>query len=311
MTAPSRATRAGQAYLDLRAKARNGRRPVDELLQLYVLESFLARLADSRFADQLILKGGVLLAAFGERRPTRDIDLQAHTLDNDVETVRVVICEIAARRLDDGVSFDADDATAAVIRDEDAYSGVRVTMTAELATARPHFHVDVNAGDPITPAPQELHLPRLLGGEVVVWGYPLAMVYAEKVVTAVARGTVNTRWRDFADIYPLSRRHGQAGADLASSLRQVAHHRHVALLPLSPGSSTATEKAGKRDGRRGEESSSWRTVFPVSSPRWSRRSSGSRTRSSPIPPAVSHGTRRAGRGQRLLVMVGEQCERET
>ncbi len=138
MTAPSRATRAGQAYLDLRVKARNGRRPVDELLQFYVLESFLARLADSRYADQLILKGGVLLAAFGERRPTRDIDLQAHTLDNDVETVRVVICEVAARRLDDGVSFDVADATAAVIRDEDAYRGVRVTMKAELATARPH-----------------------------------------------------------------------------------------------------------------------------------------------------------------------------
>ena len=187
MTAPSRATRAGQAYLDLRAKARGDSRPVDELLQLYVLESFLARLAGSRFADQLVLKGGVLLAAFGERRPTRDIDLQAQALDNDAENVRAVICEVAARRLDDGVVFDVDGATAAVIRDEDAYSGVRVTMKAELATARTHFHVDVNVGDPITPAPQEQHLPRLLGGEVVVQGYPLVMVYAEKIVTAVAR----------------------------------------------------------------------------------------------------------------------------
>ena len=63
MTAPTRGTRAGRAYLDLRAKARVDRRPVDELLQLYVLESFLARLADSRFADQLVLKGGVLLVS--------------------------------------------------------------------------------------------------------------------------------------------------------------------------------------------------------------------------------------------------------
>ena len=233
MTAPSRATRTGQVYLDLRAKARGDRRPVDELLQLYVLESFLARLADSRFADQLVLKGGVLLAAFGERRPTRDIDLQAQALGNDAENIRVVVCEVAARRLDDGVSFDVDSTTAAVIRDEDAYSGVRVTMKAELATARLHFHVDVNVGDPITPAPQELHIPRLLGGEVVVRGYPLVMVHAEKVVTAVARGTVNNRWRDFADIYLLSRRHALAGADLAGSIRQVAHHRGVELVPLA------------------------------------------------------------------------------
>jgi hypothetical protein len=129
--------------------------------------------------------------------------------------------------------FDVDGATAAVIRDEDVYSGVRVTMNAELATARPHFHVDVNVGDPITPAPQELHLPRLLGDEVIVRGYPLVLVHAEKIVTAVARGTVNTRWRDFADIYLLSRRHSLAGADLADSLRHVAHHRQVELVPLA------------------------------------------------------------------------------
>lgn len=232
MTAPSRATSAGRAYLDLRTKARGDRRPVDELLQLYVLESFLARLAESRFAEQLVLKGGVLLAAFGERRPTRDIDLQAEALDNDADNGRTVICEVANHGLDDGVAFNVNGATAAVIRDEDAYSGVRVTMNAELATARPHFHVDVNVGDPITPAPQELHLPRLLGGEVIVRGYPLVMVDAEKIVTAVARGTVNTRWKDFADVYLLSRRHPLAGADLTDSVRQVAHHRQVELLPL-------------------------------------------------------------------------------
>lgn len=233
MSAPSRATPAGRAYLDLRAKAHGDRRPVDELLQLYVLESFLTRLAESRFAEQLVLKGGVLLAAFGERRPTRDVDLQAEALDNDADNVRAVICEVAARRLDDGVVFDVDGATASLIRDEDAYSGIRVTMKAELATARPHFHVDVNVGDPITPAPRELHLPRLLGDEVVVRGYPLVMVHAEKIVTAVARGTVNTRWRDFADVYLLSRRHPLIGADLTDSVRQVARHRQVELLPLA------------------------------------------------------------------------------
>ena len=73
MTTPARSTTAGRAYLDLPQKARQDHRPVDELMQLYVLECFLARLGGSRFADQFVLKGGVLLAAFGERRPTRDI----------------------------------------------------------------------------------------------------------------------------------------------------------------------------------------------------------------------------------------------
>jgi len=233
VSAPSRATPAGRAYLDLRNKARHDHRPVDELLQLYVLEGFLARLAASGRADQFVLKGGVLLAAFGERRPTRDVDLQAQALDNNAEIVRAAVCEIAGSALDDGVAFDVEAATAEVIRDEDPYAGVRVTMGAQLATARPHFHVDVNVGDPITPTPVSVCVPRLLGGVLAVRGYPLAMVHAEKIVTAVARGTASTRWRDFADMYLLARRHAVDGAELVSSIHDVGQHRQVQLLSLA------------------------------------------------------------------------------
>ena len=233
MSAPTRASTAGRAYLDLRKLARENRRPVDELLQLYVLEAFLARLAGSRFTERLVLKGGVLLAAFDERRPTRDIDLQAQALGNDTETIRAATCEIAAIALDDGVTFDVDTATAEPIRDEAIYSGVRVTMGAQLATARPHFHVDTNVGDPISPAAINVRLPRLLGGEIVLRGYPLAMVHAEKIVTAIGRGTVNTRWRDFADVHMLSRHHAIDGSELVQAIRQVAEHRQVPLLALA------------------------------------------------------------------------------
>ncbi|HSZ13419.1 MAG TPA: nucleotidyl transferase AbiEii/AbiGii toxin family protein [Solirubrobacteraceae bacterium] len=233
MSAPTRAGTAGRAYLDLRKLARDNHRPVDELMQLYVLEAFLVRLTDSRFAEQLVLKGGVLLAAFDERRPTRDIDLQAHALENDTQTILAATCEIAAITLDDGVIFDVEAATAEPIRDEAIYSGVRVTMTAQLATARPHFHVDTNVGDPISPAPKNVRLPRLLGGEIVLRGYPLAMVHAEKIVTAIGRGTVNTRWRDFADIYVLARHHAIDGSELARAIRRVTEHRKVRLRPLA------------------------------------------------------------------------------
>ena len=232
MTAPSRATVAGRAYLDLRQKAHADRRPVDALTQFYVLECFLARLAATRFAEQFVLKGGVLLAAFSERRPTRDIDLQAQSPGNDPEAIRAAIVGVAAVDQGDGVVFDVETATAEVIRDEDAYQGVRVTITARLATARPHFHVDVSVGDPIIPAPGDVHIPRLLGGEVVVRGYPLAMVHSEKIVTAIARGTASTRWRDFADMYMLARHHAIDGSQLGRSLRDVATHRNIELAPL-------------------------------------------------------------------------------
>lgn len=73
---------------------------------------------------------------------------------------------------DDGLRFDTSGARAEVIREDDSYSGVRVTLTATLATARETFHVDVNVGDPIWPAPQTVAVPRLLGGNIHLRGYP-------------------------------------------------------------------------------------------------------------------------------------------
>jgi predicted nucleotidyltransferase component of viral defense system len=233
VSAPTRASTAGRAYLDLRNLARANRRPVDELQQLYILEAFLLRLTHSQFADRLVLKGGVLLAAFNERRPTRDIDLQAQAIENTVDAVRRTVCEIAAITLDDGVVFEIADATAEVIRDEETYTGVRVVMTAQLATARPRFRVDVNVGDPVSPPPEIVRLPRLLGGEIPMRAYTLPTIYAEKIVTAIDRGTVNTRWRDFADIYLLCRRHAVDGSTLIRSIQSVAAHRQVLLVPLT------------------------------------------------------------------------------
>lgn len=204
---PTRATVAGGAYLDLQNLARRQHRPTDELQQLYALEGFLARLVVSPHADRLVLKGGVLLAAYGARRPTRDIDMRARAVPNELSEVLGLVRDIATVHRDDGLAFHATDATAEEIRDGDEYSGVRVTVGASLAAARLSLHVDVSVGDPVWPPPRPVVLPRLLGGTIEPVGYPLSMVYAEKVVTALQGGTVNSRWRDFADLYLLPGRH--------------------------------------------------------------------------------------------------------
>lgn len=231
----SRATAAGRAYLDLKAKAKAESRLTDELIQLYVLEGFLARVAGSEYAQQLVLKGGVLLAAFGERRLTKDIDFASRDLNSDANHVLAVLRDIAVSQPhdDDGLVFDSASATAEVIRDDDEYSGVRVSMGVELASARTRFHIDVNVGDPVWPAPGQVEVPRLLGGHPLhLLGYPLVMVHAEKVVTAVQRGTANTRWRDFGDIWTLSGAHPVDGNTLRSSIEQVAAYRGADMSAL-------------------------------------------------------------------------------
>ena len=258
---PTRATLEGRAYLDLQNLARSQHRPTDELHQLYALEGFLARLAASPHADKLVLKGGVLLAAYDARRPTRDVDLQARAVAGEPDDVLQLVRDIAAIRVEDGLNFDADTAAAETIRDDEEYSGVRVTLTAKLASARIALHVDVNMGDPIWPAPHPVDLPRLLGGSITVVGYPLPMVYAEKIITALQRGTVNTRWRDFADLYLLTRgftkstspRCGTPSPRWPRTARWNCHR----WRPCS----TGTPRSHSRGGRRGAAGNTSKTGY--------------------------------------------------
>lgn len=221
----------------LRRKARDEGRTTAEYLRLYALEGFLLRLANSQHASKFVLKGGVLLAAFELRRPTADIDFAGVQVSNEVESVRQLVAEVASTvlpaQLDDGLRFDLDDVRAETIREEDEYSGVRVRLITRLATAREPFHVDVNVGDPIWPAPTEVFLPRLLEREPIkLRGYSLEMVLAEKIVTALQRGPASTRWRDFGDVYQLTGRHIFHAKELRQALQAVANYRHVDLSGL-------------------------------------------------------------------------------
>ena len=173
----------------------------------------------------------MLLAAYDLRRPTRDIDLSASRLHNEEKAVLELAAMIQAESREDGWVFGT--ATHESIRDNDEYSGSRLTISCELASARLSFHVDMNFGDPIRPAAQEVHVPRLLGGVIGVRGYPLSMVLAEKLVTMLQRGTANTRWRDFADVFLLSSRHAIDGSELLESLQSVAQFRSVSFAPLT------------------------------------------------------------------------------
>lgn len=231
---PTRDTPAGRAYNDLRNLARRGGRDPAEYFTLYALEGFLARLAVSEHAGEFVLKGGVLMAAFAARRPTRDIDFAATGFTNDITDVEKRVRSIIKVHLEDGLEFDSDSAAGEPIRDEADYNGVRVKITAQLATARVALHVDVNFGDPIWPAPTEAVLPLLLGGNLRLRGYPDHMVLAEKIVTAIERGEQNTRWRDFTDIAAIVRTRSIRGTDLHEAINAVTSHRKVDIEPLGP-----------------------------------------------------------------------------
>ncbi len=170
--------------------ARREGRSTDELLVFYVLERFLHRMSRSPYADQLVLKGGMLLAVLDARRSTRDADLLALELDRDEQRVAALVREIASADIDDGV----------VVADGgDLYPGVRLTVPATIGKARLNLVLDVNFGDPVTPGAIRTDFPQLLHeGTFPMWAYPVETVVAEKLSTMIAVGDLNTRDRDCA-----------------------------------------------------------------------------------------------------------------
>jgi hypothetical protein len=179
--------------------------------------------------------------------------LAPSSLRNIEAEILAVVREIAAVSVDDGVAFDPERAAAEIIREEDGYSGIRVTLGGTLSRATVRLYVDVNVGDPIWPERRHVGLPRRLAGVLRVRGYPLEMVLAEKVATAIARGTANTRWRDFVDIYALAMRHPVSGATFRVSLDRVAQHRS-SLSRRWPPCWWGTLKSRRRGGLPGSES---------------------------------------------------------
>ena len=125
--------------------------------------------------------------------------------------------------------------TSRITRDQAIYAGVRISMDSTIATATVKFRLDVNFGDPVTPAPGLVTLPSLRPGmePVRVLGYPVETVLAEKIATAIALGPANTRVRDYADIYTLTGSHAIAHRTARRALLATTAHRGTPIQPLS------------------------------------------------------------------------------
>lgn len=174
------------------------------------------------------------MAQFGARRMTRDIDILGRAFPGDETEITRRIAEIAATAVDDGVVFEPDTLSTVPIRQEDEYHGLRLAMAATLSRARLKLQLDVSFGDPVTPAAALIEYPQRLAAETFpLYGYPIATVIAEKLSTAVALGDLNTRDRDYADLYQLIIRHRLRGDELARALAATADHRGIQLRPLS------------------------------------------------------------------------------
>ena len=197
--------------IQLKAKIRNlsggDSMKAQTMIRNYVMERFLERIALSRYRNNFILKGGMLVAAVVglDTRATIDIDTTVRSLDLNRENAEKIIEEITEIDVPDGMQFGITKITD--IMEGHDYPGIRFTLEATLEKMRQTIQIDVSTGDVITPSAVEYSYHLMFEERsITLWTYNLETLLAEKLETVMARGTANTRIRDFYDIHVISHR---------------------------------------------------------------------------------------------------------
>ncbi len=176
--------------------------PAQAVLQNFMLERLLERISISKYKDKLVLKGGMLIASLVgiSSRTTMDMDATLRGYPLSEESLREALLEICAILLDDEVALALK--RIVPIRDDDEYGGYRVAIMARFESINTPLKVDITSGDIITPGAIRYAFPsNFENKQIDVWAYNVETILAEKVETILRRSVLNTRPRDFYDVY--------------------------------------------------------------------------------------------------------------
>ena len=208
--------------------ARETGRPFNELLQYFAMERFLYRLSKSSYADNFVLKGALMLTVWKAplSRPTMDIDFLGQ-LDNNIEAIIAVTKDICGQKVEpDGIIFDLTSIRGEPITEDADYEGVRVRFHGSLGTANFTMQLDIGFGDVVIPAPASLEYPTILDLPAPrIRGYSKESTIAEKFEAMVKLGALNSRMKDFFDIWLLSRQFNFQGQRLAAAIEKTFSSR--------------------------------------------------------------------------------------
>ncbi len=223
---------AASVHQRLITMAKESSRPFNELLQYFAIERFIYRLSMSPHADRFILKGALMFLAWNGQpvRPTMDIDLLGK-IENNLDVIIAAMkdaCDMDVKA--DGMSFDAGSVTAVRITETAKYEGVRVRLRCSLGNAVVPLQVDIAFGDVIVPGPRKVAYPALLDFPVPkLNGYTRESAIAEKFEAMVKLGVVNSRMKDFYDIWMLSQSSDFKGKTLSEAIARTFENRRTPI----------------------------------------------------------------------------------
>lgn len=173
-----------------------------ELYQRFMFERILERISVSKYNNNFILKGGLLLSAMLgiKSRSTRDMDISIKGIDVSEEKMVQVLNEILSLNIEDGVRFEIVDVTD--IRADDEYGGNKYHLVGRLENLKVALDIDISTGDEITP--RELNYEYISifeNKKIYIDTYNIETILAEKIETILRRGKYNARMKDYYDVY--------------------------------------------------------------------------------------------------------------
>lgn len=219
-------------------KARAEKLDYNLLLTRYALERMLYRLSISKQRDQFLLKGALLFDLWFDvpHRPTHDADFLGFG-SAEIPHIEEIFRDICRIEVEDGIAFQPDTVKAAEIRKEANYAGVRVTLLGMLDSARCPVQIDIGFGDAVVPGPDEVHYPVILGEmpEPHLHVYPRYTVVAEKLEALTSLGMLNSRMKDYFDLWILAKHSDFDGQILSRAVAATFDRRRTAIptgLPI-------------------------------------------------------------------------------
>ena len=202
-------------------------------LILYAIERTLYRLSISPYSDHFIIKGGIYLYALFDQnysRSTKDIDLLAENISNDLEFIQKVFIDIFSIECDDAIKFDLSSIKVKAITEFKQYHGINVIADAYLDKTTMQISIDIGFDDIIFPNKVLINYPVLLNmSNPSLYSYSIYSVIAEKFEATVSLGMLNSRYKDFYDIYCLSKKIDLDGKQLTEAVKLTFSHRKTSI----------------------------------------------------------------------------------
>ncbi len=212
--------------------SKNRNRPFDEILRYYAMERFLYRLSISPYVNRFFLKGGLMLKVWNslDHRATMDIDLLART-SNSFDNLQNIIRSVSAlEHLEDAIIFDTQNLVLRESQTGGDYQGMSASFSANLFKTKIPVLIDIGFNDIIVPEPEQIQFPTLLEmPQPLLLGYTRETVVAKKFESIVKLGTVNTRMKDFYDLWSIFRRGDLNHDELKRAIYEVFSNRRTKL----------------------------------------------------------------------------------